>query len=286
MIRKNLESFEKIKIGLEVELEFNSDLSVDPGIVPEHLEHLWSAVYDGSLRNGIEFIFNGAKTPIEAEKAIAVLNTEILNPINHCRLTSDNILTTDRTSIHVHLDFRGYDRSSVINFILKYLVFEEVLFKLVHPFRIKNNYCKPLSNSSLLNDPSFDIIETSLVMYGDKYSSLNSKTIPTLGTLEFRHHHGSRDSDEIRRWVVTLLTLREYLIKVNFDGILSDCKLKPYEILTGLLGEEYPEVDLEGVMVALKRGVTTLERLLEKKRLASIRIPKGTLVNFNNILKG
>lgn len=198
-------------VGVECEIEgVNSDALVD-----ETNTFFWSIRSDGSLRDGgFELIFNNPLKGANVIKAMGHFREGML------KLSERGVRPSisDRTSIHVHVDVRDLEPGDLNQLVLLYMLFEKHLFEYVGTHRIKNNYCRPLLGSS------FEDVITELLMRSDersylhlveniceKYSALNVKASSYFGSVEFRHHPGTCNSDDILKWINILLSLKKWI---------------------------------------------------------------------------
>lgn len=217
-------------IGIEVEIEnvkyaFSADSPRAPrtnyfewkdnGIILPELGKHWFIVKDNSLRQGSEFIFNGPK------KGKGII--EALNSLDQFftvyKQNGKGPEVSDRCSIHCHLDVRDLTEYQLNNLLMVYVLFERVLFAYVDPSRLKNNYCRPITDSSFKHiltsikensSPDrfgsvLDVIKSSC----DKYSALNLLPLRSFGTVEFRHHQGTTSmNEEVLDWVNIILCIK------------------------------------------------------------------------------
>ena len=219
-------------IGIEVEIEncLYAELRQSPTTplmsrfiheddVPlPDLKTFWKVVKDGSLREGTEFIFSGPLVGANIVNALQKLDDffkAYINPRNNRGVTS-----SDRCSIHVHLDVRRLSDEELTNLILVYLLFERFIFLAIDPSRIKNNYCRPLTDSSfkyilneMLNisnnqDRLIRILQ-SVAAQCDKYSALNILPITSKGSVEFRHHQGTTEPLKLINWINIIFCIKE-----------------------------------------------------------------------------
>lgn len=243
-------------VGVEVEIEnvrydFQSDIPSSPNNsyfigcnaseLPKIHKH-WNIVRDNSLRNGVEFIFNGPKKGAGIVEALGDMDLFF----SKFRRNNMPVRSSDRCSIHVHVDVRDLDESQLNRLIMLYMLVERILFAYVSPSRLKNNYCRPVTDSSFKHildsintksDPfvfsdAVSIIRTNC----DKYSALNLLPIQNFGTVEFRHHQGTSDMNEVLDWVNILLSIK---LASNYDpsDILNTYRFKGYLELMSLIFE-------------------------------------------------
>lgn len=228
----------KHSVGVEVELE-NIRYSKHDNKFPP-LFDLWNYHEDGSLRNGSEFVFKGGLRGSNIVAAMDLLGAFV----EKWDSTKSPINISDRCSVHVHLDIRDLDMLQIRNLVMWYIFVERAMFSLVDKSRAKNNYCRPVTDSdfidsfsqiySYVNHYKGDIRHESSV-YGrffdfssgicEKYSAFNMKTSRTIGTVEFRHHHGTKDSEEILRWINNILRLKIWAIENPIEAFYESGRL-------------------------------------------------------------
>lgn len=191
-------------VGIEIEAEgipvINEDL--------DNLLSYWTVVADGSLRNyGTEFVsamLRGADIYAALEELNSVLAANQISPE-----------FSERTSVHIHVDSRFLTPEHLRVLVLHYLMLEPFLFKYIGNDRENNPYCVPyyknnrgIRNLSYLFRPNFvleDVVNA--VRDGAKYEAMNIRSIQEKGSIEFRLHNGTCNSNEIFNWIMVLLTL-------------------------------------------------------------------------------
>lgn len=201
-----------IGVGVELELE-NICVANHPHQTNTPLPNkYWNAVTDGSLRHGTEFVFKGALFGANITGAL----DEMTNFLTLFKRSGEPVEITERCSVHVHLDVRDMSDAELTNLILIYLLFERVIFGHISPSRLKNTYCRPLSDSSfkhtliqLRNEEGnmhrvADIVRDQC----DKYSALNVLPILRFGSIEFRHHQGTKNMEQIKNWINIIMKLK------------------------------------------------------------------------------
>jgi len=232
-------------LGVELELEGLSGTAF-----MRYLDnYFWIVKGDGSLRNGCELVF---KKPLKGANI-----TEALADLDSCIAALRDKGTVPelsiRTSMHVHLDVRDLEQEEVEALITLYMLFERLLFRYVGSYRIKNNYCRALVDSTFnsilerLRKTSSSNSYLSIVSeMCDKYSALNVKAISTFGSLEFRHHPGSYKSEEIVPWCNLILSLKAWIKQGNTVESLmpltaEEAIIEVFKDVAGLLLSQPPE---------------------------------------------
>jgi hypothetical protein len=175
----------------------------------------WKAIPDHSLRNnGVEYISTVAKPRKDAVQDFEQLHKMLKlgdNPFSY------------RTSTHVHVNVSSMRQDHARNMVLLYALFEEFFFAMVRPERRDNIHCVPLTETHLSMYYSKPL--SSLFEVWSKYTALNLKRLTDLGTMEFRHMHGTGDKAEIEVWLHVLENLWKVAQRVEInEKTLSDRK--------------------------------------------------------------
>ena len=215
--------------GMECEIESVKALKQN---LPE-----WESTQDGSLRNhGIEFI----SLPLPRD----LLLNGFKNLHASLEFVKPHEAFSHRTSIHVHVNCRPFTTDQLKNFLLLYALFEDFFFSMVSPDRKHNIHCVPLSQTYLSSRYAQKVDR--LIGNWHKYTAFNMLPMKALGTVEFRHMHGTADTVLVGQWLRTIENLwtlsqnqmitRENIVSSDqierwFDLIFSDApqilRLKP-----------------------------------------------------------
>lgn len=214
-------------VGVEIELENIRYFSHSPKY--PNIFAFWSATEDGSIRNGTEFIF---ADPLKGKNITAALSV-MDDFLAGYKDDYGGVDATERCSIHVHLDIRELDAAQLNNLILVYMLLERIVFWHIAPNRIKNNYCRPLTDSSFK-----DILKQLLALRSigfsrdcdtisiirdkcDKYSALNVLPAHSYGSVEFRHHPGTTDMKKVLRWINIIFALHNVSKKMTISEVMN-----------------------------------------------------------------
>lgn len=215
-------------IGLEIELERAIGI-VHPSLVKTFDSYFWNIGRDGSLRDGAELKFT---RPLKGANIIKAL-TLFEKGLSKASELNIHPVLSERTSMHIHIDARDMDLVEINNFISIYMLIEGLLFNYVGYHRIKNNYCRPLIGSDfnnilsrMIQDVDSDSSNIHYLMrvneYSDKYSALNTKSLTSFGSLEFRQHPGSYKKEEILEWINIIISIKSFIKQGNtINNILS-----------------------------------------------------------------
>lgn len=192
--------------GVELEIENTTGIRpTDAFMVKE----------DGSLRNsGMEYV----SYPMAHRNLAAALQGFFeRNP----HLGEENY--SERTSVHVHANVQDMTLPQIGNLVLLYQVFETLLFQFVGHDRAKNIFCVPLSEcaTSYRSAVDLQLDEHRVISRWSKYTAMNLLPVRDIGTVEFRHMHGTCDMLKLAAWLNLLATLMFTAKNYKFDEIYS-----------------------------------------------------------------
>jgi hypothetical protein len=198
-----LEGGEEDLIGLEVEVE---GVLVDP-----HLKWLkcWISSNDPSLKdNGKEY----QSWPLYPEFVMDALcalkmGLQESSPDHYFRW---------RSAFHYHLNVRDLTLEQLAVFLLLYSTVEFLMFKMTTEFRMASNFCVPVNDTydyyefvRELLEGKWDRGDFQPDMAGGKYGALGLFRLWDLGTVEFRHLHGTLDLHLLQNWIGLGLALKK-----------------------------------------------------------------------------
>lgn len=190
-------------VGIEVEVEGRGLIAFD--------SRVWEAKHDGSLRDGIEYVY---KKPLAIGKVEESLN-ELKDNLKDAKLNF-----SFRTSVHVHVNCLDLEYDQLLNFIYLSTLMDSMLVNYCGEQRKTNRFCLRLSDAEGLIDvisplfgfrkrPDYNLdqyIERNQV----RYAAVNVESLVKFGTIEFRSMRGTLDKDVLLPWVETLVNIREY----------------------------------------------------------------------------
>jgi len=208
------------QVGVEIELEQVRGLNN----VDTDFYNYWRLTEDGSLRdNGVEFVMTRPFAGKDLETALSIFNQYITNN------EEVKVACSERTSVHVHIDVRDLTIEQLIRFFCVYLIFESALFKVAGKERENNIFCTSMQNAEgsawkigLLRGGKLDARR--MISGMTKYSACNLLAVSKYGSMEFRHHSGTYDTNEISKWINILLQIRKYAVgnDIPVEDILSN----------------------------------------------------------------
>lgn len=191
----------------------------------------WQGKEDGSLRdNGREYV----TYPIPASLVPDALTElqEFLTEVNPKHRFST------RTSVHVHLNVRDLTFKQLHALSIVYMLFEKAFYKFAGRDRHKNIFCVPHADSidyqtvakamevaSTEDSMSIDDLISLRRMFENcrRYVGFNVKSIPTYGTVEFRHLPGTIEVKRVTTWINLILSLKKYVTENSYEQVLDSC---------------------------------------------------------------
>lgn len=189
-------------IGLEIEVEGKSLFSTPI--------KYWGVHNDGSLRDtdgqpGVEYVLKEPLDPPEVKASLTYLENRLI-------ASESQVADSYRTSVHVHINVQDLTLKQLYNFILLYLIFEELLVDWSGPDRAGNLFCLRAKDSDFFIQMLEDVLKTGTFKSWKedlRYSACNVNAVIKFGSLEFRSMRGTVDKDLIMCWINMLLTVRE-----------------------------------------------------------------------------
>lgn len=251
-------------IGIEVEVE-----NVSSGDLPRG--SVWRIETDGSLRNnGMEYI----SAPImasEAPMALSQLLVDVLRQSCHF---------SPRTSVHVHLNVQDMEVVTVQDMVMLYAVFERLFYRFAGRGRIRNIFCVPITETSLMAG----MTEQALGAGWSKYTGLNLVPIrgstgtgdTAYGTVEYRQMHGTFSVDKLCMWIDLITTLKEFVLKTSTKEIRSmilnmDRDFDYHALLLRIFGDKATWFKYDGFEDVARTHLVAKTALLTAKTRAGIR---------------
>ena len=200
-------------IGIEIEAEKAYNINVSA------LDPYWAVKDEGSIRGvSAELVLSRPLSGADLTKALTVLddvNSKRKFPLSF----------SERCSVHVHLDVRDVTHEQLYGTILWYAVFERVLFKFAGATREKGVYSVPLYEAieSVKNLHGFNNINNMMHVFRSeggnnryKYLAINIGAIKNFGSIEFRHHPGTDNSERISTWINIIMCLKRMALNTEF----------------------------------------------------------------------
>lgn len=197
--------------GLNKKFKTDGDVGIEIEVEGRRLPHMgkyWRNEQDGSLRGpeNIEYVLDRPMSLADARKALDYLDDAY-------KANNSDVHDTVRAGVHVHINVQKLSMIELYNFMVLYIILEELLVKFCGPYREGNLFCLRSCDAEYLLD-ALQVAASSkhftmLVSDQLRYASMNVKALGTYGSLEFRAMRGTRDLDLIYKWAEILVGLRE-----------------------------------------------------------------------------
>lgn len=153
--------------------------------------------------------------------------------------------------VHVHLDASDIKENpkKLAQLLRAYYSVEDILYSVNPPSRWNNDYCIPISKRYVFNDfrANMKLDDFECMWYGvkenfslritkdknyikslkknhytnTKYSALNLHSTNYRGTVEFRHHAGTLNTDKLLGWISILHSIVDYVKKYKDKDIIE-----------------------------------------------------------------
>ena len=193
------------EIGIEIEME-GQNLKIDDILG-------WRAVHDGSLRGeSIEYVLKTPKSRNKVDYYLKILQEALKN-------SWSILLPSNRCGIHIHINCQKLTTQQVFNFIILYLIFEDVLVKFCGKEREGNTFCLRAKDAEALIDALIIAKKEGslrrLQHDNYRYASINISSIGKYGSLEFRAMRSLENFNEINPWINILLCIKDKSLEFN-----------------------------------------------------------------------
>lgn len=235
----------------------------------------WNIKGDGSLRNGgVEYVLDKPSIGKNLEAKITSLETFMEHlTTNQKRAPFYNW----RTSLHVHLNFSDKTFAELFSLVMVYLIFERLLMKYCGEEREENIFCVPFYKSTqyqTLLEHFFDKGQFTFTEE-NKYCALNLHCLRSFGSIEFRMHQGTHNSEDIIRWLNILYSM------VNKSKDLLDRELlRDLPVLVSTEGLWDFGVDTFGkYWIYLTRGYSREE--IQRDLIQGVRLAQDYIYMYN-----
>lgn len=193
------------EVGIEVEMEGKGLEAVHP--------NYWAVYDDGSLRGGqAEYVL---KAPVKRN-----LFESRIDYLYKILRSQADIEPSDRCGVHIHINCQWNTIEETFNFIILYLMFEDLLVHWCGEDREGNLFCLRAQDAeylimSLIEDRERGAFHSCIDSGRYKYAALNTSSLRKYGSLEFRSLRTPDYPDQIKTWVHILLRLKDKAIKSN-----------------------------------------------------------------------
>ena len=216
LLNMSMESKKDGLFGIEIETETESQSDYPPKFFLGEIAggwktplKNWKAIQDGSLRDwGVEFVLKGPQSPEDTKASL----DEFQKYLGDVKF----IQNSPSTSVHVHVNMTALTMTQVVNFVMLYSFFENVLLEFSGPTRRSNLFALPIKNCDksltsfikaviAFNAGACDAFPTNETEW--KYSALNFCPFLRHGSFEVRSFRGTTNTNLIWTWVNILKCL-------------------------------------------------------------------------------
>lgn len=207
-----------VLFGIECEVE--SKRGELPGFAPQGSGI--NAIHDGSLRNGMEYVFSRPKDLKTSLKTLSVL----------FRFLGENSVPSYsfRTSTHVHVNVSDLTVPQITSIIYLYTLVEDLFVNFCEPHRRGNRFCLRFRDANNLYEILGNLVRNKNQAHSHhvfqafdqgqmKYAALNFYTLLKYGTLEFRSLEGTNDLVKIEKWLTAISNM--VTVGKQFDSVAA-----------------------------------------------------------------
>lgn len=239
-------------VGVELEMEDATILRVPAG---------WTAHADGSLRNGIELVFDGPKNGLEMYKTISSFYDAKIQ-----------FSAGPRTSTHVHVNMTDATLGQARAMLAAVYTIENALFAVVEEKRKWTGYCMPLAEmdprklrSIMTASTAHEISAAFVGRNQDKYYGFNVQSLRKHGTVELRYFTGGPSKEELLSWIVFCNELKKMSYTVSTKDILAiDTTMELEDFLLEYFPTWGPKLLRTGLLQSMLDSLNELASLVEE----------------------
>lgn len=185
-------------IGIEIEEEGRR--------LPDYVEG-WNVVHDGSLNEfGREYVLSYPVKIEDVDKVLGNLKSA------HLACKSE-VHDTIRAGVHIHVNCQDLTMTQLHNFIITYLILEDLLVSYCGPSREGNLFCLRLKDAKALSRYIIHHLRRKDGFYHDediRYASINLTSLSKYGSLEFRAMRSTDDYSVISNWAHMLYNIKQF----------------------------------------------------------------------------
>jgi len=194
-------SLEKIRFGVEIEVEFPKEKDSWDLIQRNKVIAGWSMDYDGSLNNGAEYKPKDKNYLYYNDESM----TQIKEIIALVKVHKGNIRPT--CGLHIHVDMKQFNNKEIINIVKAFIrkqddiikKFKVLKFRLSEQQKIHKNIIKKLNVNTIRNIKKGKNLTEDF--FNDRYYLLNIQSLYEHKTLEFRLFNGTIQPSKIKRYI-------------------------------------------------------------------------------------
>ena len=220
----------------------NLRAQVDEPALPEPVKIVeskwWLSKPDGSLRDGIEYIFIKPVSLVNLKEALE--EWKELTVKHKCKFQQSL-----RTSLHVHINATHLTYREIYCALVAYWLTENLLVKLHGQSREGNLFCLRAKDADFVIQQTINGLENNeyfqpLARDEYKYAACNVGALGVFGSLEFRFMRGTSDVNVMELWSTELYNLVHNAGNyVSPQQILDALRANPLTFLQTLFSESF-----------------------------------------------
>jgi len=193
-----MKKLEKIRFGVEIEVEFPDTKDSSDLINKHRLIRGWTVDYDGSLDNGAEY------KPKDSNKLYIKEDTidQIKEIIGLIKAHKGTIRPT--CGFHVHVDMSKFTSKEIVNIVKAFIEEQDKIYKDFKVIKSRYQTARKLPKSwrNKVTEKSIRALKHSkynnmYTEFNDRYYGLNISALENHGTLEFRFYNGTIQARKI-----------------------------------------------------------------------------------------
>lgn len=173
----------------------------------------WTVTTDGSLRRGAELVSDGPQRYADLRENLDRIDAGF-KAIGF--VPSYSI----RTSVHVHMNVCHLTMRDILNVLVIHTLLENSMVAMAGEERKGNLHCLLLTEAqnhvqrirqmySATDATDFRGSYLNLIRGNARYAAVNLMSLNRFGTLEFRLHRGTHDTNQLMNWIDTLRRIRD-----------------------------------------------------------------------------
>jgi len=187
-------------VGMEVEVEGTFLPTAITG---------WKVVPDGSLKSGLEAHEYVMALPVKMDDL-----KKVLELFSDCFKTAD-VLNSTYAGVHAHVNVQKLTPVELVNYIVCYIILEDLLVDWCGRSRVGNHFCLRTSDATYMLDFIEEMIchgRLDKVVSNDdiRYCSINLKAVAQYGSIEFRALESTVNRTRLHTWASVLVGLRDF----------------------------------------------------------------------------
>jgi hypothetical protein len=238
-------------LGIEIEMEGQR-------LQPDSIKY-WDMKPDGSLRGeAMEYVLKQPCMLGQDEQRLKTLITALEN--NRAVLKP-----SERCGVHIHINCQQLWHTEVLNFVICYLILEDLMAGYCGEDRVGNLFCLRGRDAEYLIDSLCHAAARGSfrgMMTNDlRYSGLNMTSLKKFGSVEFRTLGTPKDLMSITIWIRMLLAIKKFSAQFvePVEIIESISAGGAVEFLRQALGDDAPMVENGDAEASIMDGIRRVQ---------------------------